>query len=85
MEVNACVKQLLSCFHGGYLWLDTKLPITVDLISYITGFHKEGIDPYQYFRGKDNDKKLDARLKNRYDVVHDKIAYIIRTFNEKKF
>jgi hypothetical protein len=29
-EVNACVK-LLSCFHGGYLWLDRC--ITVDLAS----------------------------------------------------
>jgi hypothetical protein len=28
-EVNACVKILLSCFHGGYLWLDRH--ITVDL------------------------------------------------------
>jgi hypothetical protein len=27
-EVNACVKLLLSCFHGGYLWLDRC--ITVD-------------------------------------------------------
>jgi hypothetical protein len=21
-EVNVCVKLLLSCYHGGYLWLD---------------------------------------------------------------
>jgi hypothetical protein len=21
-EVNACIKVLLSCYHGGYLWLD---------------------------------------------------------------
>jgi hypothetical protein len=27
-EVNACVKLLLSCYHGGYLWLDRH--ITVD-------------------------------------------------------
>jgi hypothetical protein len=27
-EVNACVKLLLSCYHGGYLWLDRR--ITVD-------------------------------------------------------
>ena len=20
-EVNACVKELLACFHGGFLWL----------------------------------------------------------------
>jgi hypothetical protein len=27
-EVNACVKLLLSCYHGGYLWLNRR--ITVD-------------------------------------------------------
>jgi hypothetical protein len=24
-EVNACVKLLLSCYHGGYLWLDRHI------------------------------------------------------------
>jgi hypothetical protein len=35
-EVNACVKLLLSCYHGGYLWLDRR--ITVD----------SGVDPLDY-------------------------------------
>jgi hypothetical protein len=29
-KVNMCVKLLLSCFHGGYLWLDRC--IIVDLV-----------------------------------------------------
>ena len=55
-EANACVKQLLACFHGGTLWLDTPIEVTVDLIAEITGLPKDGIDPSQYFKGQDNDK-----------------------------
>jgi hypothetical protein len=32
-EVNACVKMLLTCVHGGYLWLDRPISIDTDLIS----------------------------------------------------
>jgi hypothetical protein len=31
-EVNVCVKILLSCFHGGYLWLDRHINIDLELI-----------------------------------------------------
>ena len=55
-EVNACVKQLLSCFHGGYLWLDTKVHVTVDFISQIIELPMAGVDPLQYFHNKDNEK-----------------------------
>ena len=30
---NACVKQLLVCFHGGYFWLNEPFEVTVGLIS----------------------------------------------------
>ena len=60
-----------------------KVPITFDLISQITSFPKVGVNPSQYFRGKDNDIKLVARLKNKYDVVRDKHAYVISTINGK--
>ena len=55
-EVNACVKHILACFQGGTLCLDTPVAITVGLISDITGLSKNGPDPSQYSRGKDNDK-----------------------------
>jgi hypothetical protein len=35
-EVNACVKLLLSCFHGGYLWLDRRMTVDLALIHMIT-------------------------------------------------
>jgi hypothetical protein len=28
-EVNACVKLLLSCYHGGYLWLDQRITMWI--------------------------------------------------------
>jgi hypothetical protein len=31
-EVNACVKLLLSCYHGGYLWLDRRITVDPTLI-----------------------------------------------------
>ena len=34
--VGMYVKQLIVCFHGGYLWLDKPYEVMVDLISNIT-------------------------------------------------
>jgi hypothetical protein len=31
-EVNACVKLLLSCYHGSYLWLDRRINVDMALI-----------------------------------------------------
>ena len=44
-EVNACVKLLLSCYHGGYLWLNCRITIDVTLINKITGLSIQGPDP----------------------------------------
>ena len=55
-EAHACAKQLLACFHAGMLWLNTLIPVTVDLISCITGFPKAGEDTAQYIHGRDMDK-----------------------------
>jgi len=36
-EVNTCVKILLSCYHGGYLWLDRRIIVDPMLIHLIPG------------------------------------------------
>ena len=59
---------LQACFHGKTLWLDTLVTMIVSLISNIMGLPKDGLDPSHYFRGKDNDKRLAARLKKRYGL-----------------
>ena len=85
IKVNTRVKHFMSCFHEDYLWLDTKVTIAIDLISHITILHKEGVDPSLYFNEKNNKKWLVARIKNIYDVVHEKRSYVISTINDKEF
>jgi hypothetical protein len=44
-EVNACIKLPLSCFHGGYLWLDMRIIVDLTLIQRITGLSVQGPEP----------------------------------------
>ena len=57
-ESNACVKHILVCFHGGTLWLDTPIMVMVELILEIMGFPKDGPEPLQYLKGRDNNKHI---------------------------
>jgi hypothetical protein len=51
-EVNACVKILVSCYHGGYLWLDRRITIDPTLIRRIIGLSMQGLDPQDFYPGK---------------------------------
>ena len=44
-EVNTCVKLLLSCYHGGYLWIDHRIIVDPTLIHRIVGMSMQGPDP----------------------------------------
>jgi hypothetical protein len=57
-EVNMCVKILLSCFHGGYLWLDRCITVDLALIHRITGLSMQGPDPQEFYPGKAADHAL---------------------------
>ena len=48
-ELNAVVKVLLSCVHDGYLWLDHKIDVNVDVIHKIIGLSKVGAVPALHF------------------------------------
>ena len=72
---------MLDYFHGGMVWLNTPIPVTVDLIASITGLPKAGEDPTQYIREKDTDKKLSKQLKERFGLLHDGHAYQINNIN----
>ena len=65
--------------------MDTKIPIMIDMISQIIDFPKAWVDMSQYFREKDNDKKLAARINKKYNVIRDKRSYVINTINDKGF
>ena len=60
--MNACVKQLLVHFHGGYLWLDELLAVVVELILAIMGLPKDGPDLSQEF-GNDFEEALCSRAR----------------------
>jgi hypothetical protein len=48
-EINICVKLLLICVHGLFLWLDRPVSIDIELIAWITGFPSKGEDPSLLF------------------------------------
>jgi hypothetical protein len=60
-EINTCVKMLLSCIHGGYLWLDRPMSIDTELIAWIIGFPMTGEDPSILFTDKSNEKRCCQR------------------------
>ena len=82
-EINAVVKVFLSCIHGGDLWLDRKVDITIDLIHQITGLSKIGVDPVAHFVGKDQDKKLAMQLIKKYNLMRGGQAYDVTQIEDK--
>ena len=82
-EANACIKNILACFHGGILWLDSPITVTVAIILEIMRIPKDGCEPSQYFRGKYNDKRLATKLKKCYDLHCDRWAYRIDNINDQ--
>jgi hypothetical protein len=68
-EVNACVKILLPCYHGSYLWLDRRITIYPTLIHQITGLRMQGPDPQDFYPWKVVDRALMQRIKDTYDNV----------------
>jgi hypothetical protein len=68
-EVNACVKVMLSCYHGGYLWLNLCITVDPNLINGITGLSMQGPDPQDLYPRKAMDRTLAQRLKENYGDV----------------
>jgi hypothetical protein len=65
-KINACVKMLLSCMHGGYLWLDKPVSIDTDLIMCIIDLPSQGEDPSLLFFDKKNEKALSESMKEKF-------------------
>ena len=63
--------------------MDRLVAVMVELISEIIGMPKDGLDPSQYFRGKDNDNKLSEKLKGRYNLQRHGHAYHIDSINDQ--
>jgi hypothetical protein len=65
-EVNAYVKLLLSCYHGGYLWLDHRITVDPTLIHRITRLSMQGPNPQDFYPGKSIDHALAQKIKDTY-------------------
>ena len=79
--VRMYVKQLLVCFHGGYLWLNKPYEVTVDLILDITGLPQKGIDPTLYLmnEGEKTDKN---DMKTKYQLLHGGKGFLISSIED---
>lgn len=63
--INVCVKMLLSCVHGGYMWLNKSVSINIDLIVRITGLLSQVQNPASLFFDKKNEKVLAESMKEK--------------------
>ena len=81
-EVNAVVCILLSCVHGGYLWLGNKVDLNIDLIHRITRLSKTGQDPKIDITGKTKDPKLSPALVAKYQLQRGGWAYDIASLTD---
>jgi hypothetical protein len=58
-KVNACVKILLSCYHGSYLWLYRHITFDLTLIHRIIRLSMQGPDTQDFYPGKATDYALE--------------------------
>jgi hypothetical protein len=68
-EVNAYVKILLPCYHGGYLCLDRRIIVNLMLIHRIIGLGMKGPDRQEFYLGKATDSTLAQKIKDTYNDV----------------
>jgi hypothetical protein len=68
-EVNTCVKLLLSCYHGRYLWLDRRITVDPTLIHQISGLNMKGPDPHHFYPRKASNLFLAQCIKEAYGKV----------------
>ena len=79
--VGMYVKQLLVCFHGGYLRLDKSYDITVKLVSAIIGLPRQGIDPALCLH-KEGEKLDKNDMKSKYQLGHDGKGFLLSSIND---
>ena len=84
-EVNSVVRILISCVHGGYLWLGNNIDLNIDLIHRITGLSKTGKVPKKNITGKAKDSKLSPTLVAKYKLQRGGRAYDIASLTDDTF
>ena len=77
------VRQLLALVHDDILWLGERVSIDAMLIRRITALPCKGLDPTKAFVGKDQDKKLTAKMKQDYGLTKGTGGYSISSIKDK--
>jgi hypothetical protein len=72
------IKKLLAVTHGGNIWLDKLVPITVELIMQITGLTTGGMDPTLVLDNKSKEKTLAEEMKKKYGTDRGTRGIIIK-------
>jgi len=81
-KTNVYVKMLLSCVHGGEIWLDPFVSIDTALIACITGLPKDGEDPGILFN-KVEEQALFESMKDKFDTFRGKRGLDVKRINNK--
>ena len=72
---------MLEVTHGGAIWLDKPVPITVDLITQITGLPSRSMDPALILDDKYKEKTLTEEMENKYGTSRGTRGIIIKWIN----
>jgi hypothetical protein len=64
--------------HGGDIWLEKPIPITVDLIAQITGLPSRGMDHALIMDNKSKEKALAEEMKKKYATAKGTRGIIIK-------
>jgi hypothetical protein len=67
--------------HGGDIWLDRPIPITIDLIAQIIGLSSPGMGPALILDDKLKEKALAEEMKKKYGTARGTRGIIIKRIN----
>jgi hypothetical protein len=71
----------LEFINGWDIWLDKPIPITVELITQITGLTIWGMDPTLVLDDKSKEKALVEEMKKKYGTAKGTRGIIIKWIN----
>jgi hypothetical protein len=82
-EVNSCIRLLPSCYHGDYLWIDSRVTVDPTLIHLITGLTMQGLNPHQFYPGKMSYRSFNHCIKEAYgDIEKGKQGYKVASIQD---
>ena len=81
-NIKKCLKQILVRVHIGILWMDSPMPINIDLIAVITGLPTDGEKTKQYLEDKTKAKAISDEIKEKYGIERVNIGIKINDIND---